>query len=493
MQPAHLITLTTSFALTWALGSTLAVLYVPRGVQWKRAGVAITGLLVTAAVLWLDSTVSLGRNSVIHFWERLQNTDPVHLCAALLGFSMGLGPAIWPWQARRTRRKSNWPMLVGRSMLLCSFVLSFSLLSLFSLQDKLKPYLHNRSLGSIVSNPLNESIEPGFLLEEYHVCQFRPVQIEVGPDGCLYATGYKGDMNQYGIVARISQDSASGGTHEAEIARHLNRPHGLAFYKGDLYVSRSGHRTRAKHGVVTQDNTGAVTLLRDTDVDGLMDYYHDVVSDLPGAQGPDELHQNNGIVFGSDGYLYTTVGAHSDRAPTMGPLEGTILRSRSDGSELGVFARGLRNPFDLTIGPRGELFCTDNDASDRRNGDELNHVVEGGHYGFPYADGTHPHPDGTIAPILVKRRGTLQGLAYTECPRLPEEYRNCFYAVSYGDGAVVRIVPRERGDGSYDVQQSEFARVPHALDVTVGKNGTFYVSCFHSKTIYRIRYQDSDS
>ena len=340
-------------------------------------------------------------------------------------------------------------------------------------------------------DPTSHSTNDDFLIDVYYECQFRPVQIAVGPDGALYATGYRGEVNQYGTVARIAPDRESGAMTEVEIAHNLNRPHGLAFYDGDLYVSRSGHYTRAKFGKLTETNTGAVTLLRDTDGDGVMDYYHDVVADLPGAQGPDELHQNNGITFGPKGYMYCTVGAHSDIGPVVGPLEGTIVRSRPDGSNMAVFARGFRNPFDVAIGPRGELFCTDNDPSERRSGDELNHVVKDGHYGFPYADGALPHPDGTTGPLLVHKDGTLQGLAYTNSPGLPEKYRDCLYAASYQNGEIFRIVLHRDGK-TFRAESTIFARIPGALDIAIDQAGTFYVSCVHTRKIYRLRYRGTN-
>jgi glucose/arabinose dehydrogenase len=252
-------------------------------------------------------------------------------------------------------------------------------------------------------------------------------------------------------------------------------------------VSRSGQYAKAISGTMTWINTGAVTRLRDLDGDGVMDFYEDVLSDLPGAQGPDPLHQNNGIAFSSDGLLYTTVGAHSDRAPAVGKHEGTILRSRADGSELTVFAEGFRNPFDIVVGPDAQLFSTDNDANDRRSGDELNHVVAGAHYGFPYADGSTEHPQGTVAPLMVTN-GSLQGITYASSPRLPEELRDCLYAVSYENGEIFRIRLTRTGD-AYTAQSTLFARIPGAVDICVDRDGTFYISCFHSQTIYRLTYQ----
>jgi glucose/arabinose dehydrogenase len=365
-------------------------------------------------------------------------------------------------------------------------LLSFVVLSLMTAQEQLQPLLKKRSLGSIVSNPFGFSQSAEFVLEEFHQCSIHPVQIAVGPEGDVYVAGYWGAAFHDGVVARLSQSPEDGTIHETTIARNLGRPHGLAFHHGDLYVSRSGQFARAEAGRLVGINTGAVTLLRDLDGDQLIDYYEDVVADLPGAQGPDPLHQNNGIAFGPDGALYVTVGAHSDRAPVTGMFEGTIVRAALDGSAPEVFAEGFRNPFDLCFTASGQLVGTDNDASDRRNGDELNLIRAGKHYGFPYADGSRQHPEGTVPPLLVNRNQTYQGLCYASSLDLPTRYRDSIYVASYGSGEIHQVQIRPEGDTVRAVS-SVFARVPGALDITVTDKGEFYIACFHSKKIYRLR------
>jgi glucose/arabinose dehydrogenase len=288
-------------------------------------------------------------------------------------------------------------------------------------------------------------------------------------------------------VARLSTDPQTGAVRETHIARNLSRPHGLAFHDGELYVSRSGQFARAEAGRLVGVNTGAVTRLRDLDGDHLIDHYEDVVTDLPGAQGPDPLHQNNGIAFGPDGALYVTAGAHSDRAPTTGIFEGTVVRAMLDGSPPEVFAQGFRNPFDICFGPQGQLFGTDNDASDRRNGDELNHIRSGEHYGFPYADGIREHPEGAVSPLLVTRDGTYQGVCYAPASAaLPAPYRDSLYVAGYGNGEIHQVRLRQDGE-SWIAESSVFARVPGALDITLADDGTFYIACFATQKIYRLR------
>ncbi len=490
MRPEHLLTLATLIALAWSFGATLALLRSFKTPSWLGISYVAVSLSTLAAVLWLHSMLSPGRNSVVYLFTKLAAGDLHHVCAAGLGLCIGFGPALWPWQDQwQMPATSRWRWILkaaGLGSILCAFVF----LSLLTLQEQVKPYVKRRSLASIVANPIGYTSQDGVKMEEYFDCDFHPLQIAIGPDGQLYATAYRGAAYQHGVVMRIGPDPATGLVHSTQVARSLGRPHGLAFYQGNLYVSRCGQYARAENGTLTGVNTGAVTLLKDLDGDGIMDYYDDIVSDLPGAQGPDPLHQNNGIVFSDAGELYITAGAHADRAPSLHPYEGTILRANADGSNLMVFARGLRNPFDVVIGPDQEVFCTDNDASDRRNGDELNHLKEGQHYGFPHADGIAEHPAGSISPLAITRTGTYQGIAYTDSPKLPEKYRNCLYIVGYGNGDVYRVRLHPEG-ASYRAEVSLFARVPAALDIAIDADGAFYVSCFHSKKIFRLTHREA--
>jgi glucose/arabinose dehydrogenase len=68
---------------------------------------------------------------------------------------------------------------------------------------------------------------------------------------------------------------------------------------------------------------------------------------------------------------------------------GTILRVGLDGSDLQVFAWGLRNPFGLAFGPDGRLFASDNGFDERGSRpianapDCLWHVRQDAWYGWP--------------------------------------------------------------------------------------------------------------
>ena len=116
----------------------------------------------------------------------------------------------------------------------------------------------------------------------------------------------------------------------------------------------------------------------------------------------------------------------------------------------------------------------------------MNHIVAEGHYGFPYANGSQAHPNESTPPIWVHRHGSLQGIVFADSPKLPQKYRNCLYVVSYGSGEIWRVALEQHGD-IFSAKPEVFARIPHALDITVSDAGVFFVSCFGNKKIYRIQ------
>ncbi len=181
MQPEHLLTAVTMHALVWSTGALAAVGHRLRSWSWFQVGYALTAVAAIVAAVWLNSVISLGRNSVMFVVGALLDGDLRHISAAALGTCLGLAAALCPWQVsecltRRTRR------------LVCAatvavMLLAFVVLSLITAQEQVEPFLKRRSLGSIVANPFGFTQSADFLLEEYHQCDFHPVQIAVGPEG----------------------------------------------------------------------------------------------------------------------------------------------------------------------------------------------------------------------------------------------------------------------------------------------------------------------
>ena len=266
----------------------------------------------------------------------------------------------------------------------------------------------------------------------------------------------------------------------------LFRVFGLAVRDGQIYVSRSGFLARAKKGRIEYENSGAISRLSDLDRDGMMDYYEDLVEGLPGSQGPGPAHSNNAIVFGPDGSLYITQGSPSERDVLNHPWEGKILRASPDFHEVIVYASGLRNPFGLVRGPDGLLFATDNDVTAPGPGDELNLIKEGADYGHPYVIGGDDGGGMFVKPLLLSdNTSSFAGMAYSDSPSLPEEYRGCLFIADFLANRILRVTVTRNGD-VYSAQATSFVQVPAPIGIAVTRSGVFYITSYEG-AIFRVR------
>lgn len=97
-------------------------------------------------------------------------------------------------------------------------------------------------------------------------------------------------------------------------------------------------------------------------------------------------HDLHGIVRGNDGRIYFSLG---DRSYSVTTREGRHLfgrcgaafRMNADGSDLEVFATGLRNPQDLAFDAYGDLMTGDNN-NDKGDTARILHLVEGADHGW---------------------------------------------------------------------------------------------------------------
>ncbi len=263
------------------------------------------------------------------------------------------------------------------------------------------------------------------------------------------------------------------------------------------YVFALGVAVHAPTGDVYVSHQGVISVLSDTNNDGRADGDRVLAGDLPVGQ-----HQNDNLEFGPDGLLYIGVGSTCDACDDTNLLAATILRFNVDTGEREVFATGLRNPFDLAFQPgSGGLFATDNGRDDLGMDapfEELNHIVQGGDYGFPncWNEQDQAGCENTIPAVaFFEAHSSANGVDFYNGQRFPAEYRGHAFVSIFGSWlksgvqtGIQRVVLSTEGESS---ETSWFVRFPSGvmpLPVIFGPDDALYVGDYINNAIYRISY-----
>ena len=160
-------------------------------------------------------------------------------------------------------------------------------------------------------------------------------------------------------------------------------------------------------------------------------------------------HTTNGIRMGVDGWIYIAVGdygfhkARGKDGTTLSHRGGGILRVRPDGTELEVFATGLRNPFAIAIDPYLNLFTRDN-TNDGAGWDvRVSHLIQTADYGYPRLFANFP--DEIMPPLGAYGQGGGTGRLFLEDEPLARGYRGALLTGDWGRSEVYRHDLRPEG------------------------------------------------
>ena len=300
-----------------------------------------------------------------------------------------------------------------------------------------------------------------------------------------------------GRVALLERDDDADGAADGQrtLLEGLNRPHGLDLHEGWLYIGE----------------TDAVARIRfDSETGQVEGELERVVTDLPAGGN----HWSRTVRIGPDGWLYVSVGSSCNVCEEEDERRAALLRFRPDGSEGEIFATGLRNSVGFDWRPEtNELYGTDNGRDLLGDGFppcELNRIVRGGFYGWPYANGARvPDPDFGV--------GHDQAIASSIPPAFGFRAHNAPLGITFVrgaasgstlDGAALVALHgswnRTRKDG-YEVvslhwnedgsiREESFlsgflvddSAIGRPVDVAEAPDGVFYVSDDYAGVIYRL-------
>ena len=259
----------------------------------------------------------------------------------------------------------------------------------------------------------------------------------------------------------------------------------------------------ARNGEVFFTCIPDVWKLKDTNNDG----HADVKEALSSGYGVHVAllgHDLHGLKMGPDGRLYFSIGDRGLNVMTKEgkhlfvPDCGSILRCETDGSNLEIFASGLRNPQEIAFDNHGNFFSCDNNSD---GGDKCRwvYLVEGGDSGwrmgyqyldFPMARSAWnaeklwiPRWDGQAAyilPPLANISDGPSGMTFDPGTGFPAKYRNHFFLADFrgsSSNSGIRAFANEPDGAAFKLVDSEqFLWSVLATDVDFGTDGSLYLT-----------------
>ena len=348
--------------------------------------------------------------------------------------------------------------------------------------------------GTILAQVQLDLIElpPGFNIEVYAEGVENARQMTRGTAGTVFV----GSRSAGKLWALTDTDGDQRADKVRLIDKNLDMPSGLEFLDGSLYV-------------------GAVEkVLRYDQIELHLDQPPEPV--VVSNELPDKSHHGwKYLRWGPDGKLYIPIGVPCNICEEDG--FGEIRRMNSDGTEMEVFAKGVRNSVGLAFHPEnGQLWFTDNGRDrlgDDLPADELNHAPKAGmHFGMPYchqgdlldeAFGKGKSCADYTPPVAnLDPHGAALGLAFYTGNMFPAEYKNRLFITQHGSwnrskkvGYQIRVL-EVMPDGtvlgnevfaSGWLQNEESWGRPN--DVMLMPDGALLVSDDAANVIYRISYR----
>jgi glucose/arabinose dehydrogenase len=254
----------------------------------------------------------------------------------------------------------------------------------------------------------------------------KPRVLAVAADGTVYAT-----RRDAGDVLMLRDRDHDGKSEAPLVVARRPQMHGIALTGTKVYL------VTVKELFVAERAT-----------DGTFGPLQRLLDDLPDAG----QHADRTIAVGKDGMLYISVGSTCNACDESNPENATMLRVTPDGSARTVYASGLRNTIGFAFHPSSNaLFGFDHGIDwlgDDDQGEELNEIVQGRQYGWPYIYADHKRnpqdePPGGITMEQWDRMSTVPVLLHTahaapmqfvfyQGTQFPQEFRSDAFVALHG-------------------------------------------------------------
>ena len=361
-------------------------------------------------------------------------------------------------------------------------------------------YKPPRDISKIINTtemPLK--LPPGFSISVFAKNLDKPRVMVHDPAGNLLVS-----VPSRGKVLALPDKNTDGiADNTITVIEGLNRPHGLAINRSDtdrLYIAEEDQ-------VAVYDYVG----LKATNKRKIID--------LPSDGG----HYTRTILFfppPDQGKLLTSVGSSCNVCDENDWRRAKILASNADGSDLRLFASGLRNSVFMAIHPlTGQIWATEmgrDYLGDNLPPDEINVIEDGKNYGWPLCYGKNIHdtdfdnnsdnpckePINQASYIDIPAHSAPLGLAFFPEDGWPEEYRHNLLVAYHGSWnrseptgyKIVRYRLDKQGNylGKEDFITGWLTNNDKALgrpvDILIRPDGVILISDDKAGLIYKVTY-----
>ena len=366
--------------------------------------------------------------------------------------------------------------------------------------------------SEIIPRPANAwpQAPEGFKVQQFAGSLDNPRLIRTAPNGDVFVA--ESSPGRIKVYRGISKNGEAASVHD--FTTGLTLPFGIAFYPPGpdpnyIYIADTDSVVRFPYKNGDLEASGPKQV---------------IVSNLPGfGRLRGGGHWTRDIAFSPDGKrMFVSVGSHSNLDdPDTTPAEfhrADILVANPDGTDLRVYAWGIRNPVGLAVSPQtGELWASVNERDrlgDNLPPDYITHVQEGGFYGWPwYYIGSHQDPrlagkhpelrDKVIVPdVLLEPHDASLELTFYEGEQFPAEYRGDIFAAEHGSwnrsvrtGYEVICVPQKDGHATGEYEDFLTGFVTPAGDVwgrpvgvAVAPDGSLLVTDDGGNCIWRVSH-----
>jgi len=333
----------------------------------------------------------------------------------------------------------------------------------------------------------------GFAVSAFATGLTNPRWLAVAPDGDVFLA----EPSAGKITLLRGGETAAATT----FATGFNKPHGLAFHDGALYVGDvdAVWKLAYSEGALA---AGTRTRVTKQDFGGSSD------------------HWTRDIAFAPNGELYLAIGSGNNVEDGEPATRATVQKVNEDGT-LSPFATGIRNPVGIAFYPgTNELWVSVNERDGMGDGlvpDYLTHLEKGAFYGWPYAY-IGPNPDPvygkkrpdlvakTKAPdLLFQSHSAPTGLVFYEGDQFPAEYKGDAFVSLHGSWnsskptgyKVVRVhFANGKPAGGYDnfvtgfrLDDSNPAEVwGRPAGLAVAKDGSLLIADDAGKAVWKVKW-----